>query len=119
MSNHIFSLSIIAAAAGFASPLAFADQDGFRTLRNDAGTEFVGQRSTVTRDQVKAELEAARRDGSLRLIQRSASLPDSIPRAGFVSNRDEARQAMRLREQPASTGWRYVGGEVGWVYEGR
>ncbi|RQP21790.1 DUF4148 domain-containing protein [Piscinibacter terrae] len=119
MSNRIPLLSIICAATGLASPLVFADQDGFRTLRNDAGAEFVGQSSTLTREQVKAELEAARRDGSLRLIQRSASLPDNAPRAGFVSSRDETRQAMRLREQPATTGWRYVGGEAGWVYEGR
>ncbi|MBW8832563.1 MAG: DUF4148 domain-containing protein [Burkholderiales bacterium] len=120
MSNRIVTLSIFTVAATLATPLVFADQEGFRTLSNEAGTDVVGQRSTVTRDDVKAELEAARHDGSLRQSERNASLlEDNVPRAGFVSSEEEKRQAMRLRQQPEPSGWRYIGGEAGWVYEGR
>jgi hypothetical protein len=119
MSNRVLTLSILTVAATLATPLVFADQDGVWTLPNEAGTEVVGQRSTVTRDDVKAELEAARHDGSLRLSQRNASLPGDVPRAGFVSSQDEKWQAMRLRQQSEPNGWRYIGGEAGWVYEGR
>lgn len=104
MSNRLRSLAIVAAVAGLASPLVFADQDGFQSVSNEAGAVYVGKAGTLTRDQVRQELADARRDGSPRT-------------AGFVSSSDDVRRAKLLRER--SDGWRYIGGEPGWVFVGR
>lgn len=111
-----YALSLVALAAATATPMALADQDGFRTTNNEAGSEFVAPAGTLTRDQVRRDLDAARRDGTLRLFQRSSIYPPEGSRAGFVSSREEASQATRLRDAAASSGWVYVGGEAGWVY---
>jgi hypothetical protein len=98
MSNRL--TPIVIAAAAFASPLAMADQDGFRATGNEAGWVFVGTPSTLSRDEVKRDLAAT-------------------PRAGFVSTREQALQARRGQDATKSTGWRYVEGEAGWVFDGR
>ena len=98
MSNRL--TPIIVAAAALASPLVMANQDGFKNTGNEAGTEFVGTKSSLSREEVRRDLTAA-------------------PRAGFTSTREEALQAQRAREATQSTGWRYVGGEAGWVSDGR
>jgi hypothetical protein len=98
MSNRL--TPIVLAAAALASPLAMASGDGFRSTGNEAGTEFVGVQGTLSRDEAKR------------------GLADS-QRAGFASTREELAGAQRIREATNSTGWRYVGGEVGWVFDGR
>ena len=120
MANRTLAvLSFLTAA--LASPLTFADNDGFRALNNEAGSQFVGQTgSTMTRDDVKRGLQPLRRDGSWRLTEASVVPMASTPRAGFMTSREEVRQAAALRGQAASsTGWRDIGGEGGWVFEGR
>lgn len=117
-------LSIIAASTAIASPLAFASQDGWITTNDEAGSRFVGTSSTLTREQVKRELEIAQREGNLRLSQGNASFPRTAavptsPRAGFTSSREERSQAQRSLAAPASSGWRYIGGEAGWVFDNR
>jgi len=100
-----------------ASPLSFANGDGFRNLNNEAGSEFIGNHGTLSREEVKGD----------RAVQRNESLPSDVssapfdsPRAGFAQSREEARQAEAIRDRAAmSNGWRNIGGEAGWVYEGR
>ncbi len=119
MSSRTLSCSI-AVAAVFAAPLAHANSDGFKWIGGEAGYAYDPAPSTVTRSQVKEELETARRDGTLRLSQRERSfVPTEMPRAGFAPSREQAKQAGQLREQRPNDGWRYIGGEGGWVYDGR
>lgn len=117
-------LSIIAVSTAITSPLAFAGQDGWITTNDEAGSRFVGTPSTLTREQVKRELETAQREGNLRLSQGSASFPrmaaaTTQSRAGFTASREERSQALRSLSAPTSPGWRYIGGEAGWVYDNR
>lgn len=108
-------LSIAAATAVLSSPLAWAAPEG---SNNAATTEFAG----LTREQVKRELEAARRDGSLRATQRNANYPSNpthgkATSAGFVSSPAQRSEASRTAQPPASSGWRFIGGEAGWIHE--
>lgn len=116
--RNVFSLT--AAAVLLASPLAFASPDGWSVTSNEAGSEFSGTRGGLTREQVKRELEAARRDGSLRLTQRNYSYRATGPteRSGFVSSPAQRSQAQLAAEAPAPSAWRDLGGEAGWVYQG-
>lgn len=98
MSNRL--TPILVAAAALASPFAMANQDGFKSTGNEAGSEFVGSQGATSRDEVKRELS-------------------DTPRAAFASSREERVLAQRTQEATRSTGWRYVGGEVGWVFDGR
>jgi hypothetical protein len=98
MSNRLSP--IVVAAVALTSPLAMANPDGFRDTGNEAGTQFVGTPSSLSREEVKRDLAAT-------------------PRAGFVSSRQEAQQAQSIRESMRSTGWRDLGGEAGWVFDGR
>lgn len=119
MSSRTLSYSL-AIAAAFAAPLAHANGDGFKWIGGEAGVVFEPVPSTVTRSQVKQELDAARRDGTLRLSQRERSYaPTEMPRAGFADTREQAKQAAQLRERRPNDGWRYIGGEGGWVFDGR
>lgn len=101
--------SIIAVAAALASPLAFADRDGFRPSTAEAGSEYVGDRGTPSRDQ-----GVARRDAGPRVSERSANLPEGAPRAGFTSSREQVRQPIRQRDQGFD-----FGTESGWMYQDR
>lgn len=101
-----------------ASPLSFADGDGFRSLNGEAGSEFIGNSGMLPREEVKRDQATHRNDP--RLTEASPALLDSPVHAGFSSSRQEVRQAAAIRDRGAvSTGWRNIGGEVGWVYEGR
>lgn len=102
------------------SPLALASSDGFRALNNEAGFEFVGAASAVSRAEVTRQMQAAQRDGTWQLTEASPAPTPSTTRMGFASTREQARQAEALRDRAtASNGWRDAGGEAGWVFEGR
>ncbi|WP_127997713.1 DUF4148 domain-containing protein [Piscinibacter defluvii] len=119
MSSRTFYCGI-AVAAAFAAPLAHAASDGFKWIGGEAGVVFEPVPNTLTRSDVKRELEVARRDGTLLLQQRERNYtPPTTPVAGFTSSREEARQAARLIEQRQNDGWRYIEGEPGWTYVGR
>ena len=101
-----------------ATPLSFAGGDGFRSLNNEAGSQFVGNAGMSAREDVKNEQAAPRNDS--RLTEASPAPLDSSVRAGFAQSREEVRQAAAIRDRGAmSTGWRNIGGEGGWVYEVR
>lgn len=114
MSNRSASFGLLAATLAF-SPLAFASSDGFRAMNNEAGYEFVGAAASVSRDEVKRQAQ-----GSLLLTEASPAPAPSATRMGFATTREQARQAEFLRDRATpSNGWRDVGGEPGWVFEGR
>ncbi|MBW8831128.1 MAG: hypothetical protein JF606_17225 [Burkholderiales bacterium] len=101
-----------------ASPLSFAEGDGFRNLNNEAGTEFIGNSGMLSREEVKLDRAAHRSDS--RVSEASPAPLDSSVRAGFAQSREEVRQAAAIRDRAAmSSGWRNIGGEAGWVFEGR
>ncbi len=115
-------LFILTATAGLlASPLASAASDGWRASNNEAGFEFSGITGGFTREQVKQDLELARRDGSLRLTERNHdySRTETAERSGFISSAEQRSQALRAGEVTPRTGWQNIGGEAGWTYEGR
>jgi hypothetical protein len=119
MSYRLFVSMGVAALACAASPIAMAAGDGFRALDNEAGTEFVGTVGNMSREEVKHELEEARRDGWQRLTEASPSPTPSALRAGFTSTAEQVRQATALHEQALpSNGWRDFGGEAGWTFVG-
>jgi len=114
----MFYLGVAALACG-ASPMALAEGDGFRAVDNEAGTEFVGTLGSMSREEVRQDLEDARHDGWQRLTEASPSPAPSVLRAGFTSTREEVRRAAALHEEAApSNGWRDLGGEAGWTFEG-
>jgi hypothetical protein len=114
----MFHLGFAALAFG-ASSVALADGDGFRALDNEAGTEFVGTVGSMSREEVRQDLDDARHDGWQRLTEASPSATPSALRAGFASTREEVRQAAALHEEALpSNGWRDLGGEAGWTFEG-
>jgi hypothetical protein len=111
-------LSIAAAAAVLWSPLVFAAPDGSRNANSTAGSESAG----LTREEVKRELEAARRDGSLRASQRNANYPSNpthgkATSAGFVSSPAQRSEASRTAQPPTSSGGRFIGGEAGRIHD--
>lgn len=117
MANRTLArLSVLTVA--LASPLSFAGSDGFRTLNNEAGSEFVGNSGMLPREEVKLDQATHRNDS--RLTEASHAPADSAVRAGFAPSREEVRQAAAIRDRAAlSGGWRDIGGEAGWVYDGR
>jgi hypothetical protein len=119
MANHTLArLSFLTVA--LASPLSFAAGDGFRALNNEAGSEFIGTVGTFTRDDVRRNLLSSRGADTWRVTEASASPSEGAVRAGFVQSREEARQTSALRDRAVpATGWRDLGGEAGWVFEGR
>ena len=118
MSSRTLSFGI-AIATALAAPLAAANSDGFKWIGGEAGYVYEPTPSTVTRAEVKADLEAARRDGTLRMSQGQRSyVPDQAPRAAFASTREQAKQAAQLGQQRPNDGWNFIGGEAGWIYIG-
>ena len=111
---------MVAAVAALSSSFTFAAQDGWRGPNNEGGPVFSGvPASGLTREQVKQELDQARRDGSLRAAQRSRNYvePGSPERAGFVSTPTQRARAAATTAPVQSGGWQYIGGEAGWIYE--
>ncbi|CAG1019911.1 hypothetical protein BURC_04839 [Burkholderiaceae bacterium] len=120
MSYRQFAYLGLVTVAFATSPAAIASGDGFRTLNGEAGIEFVGTAGSLTREGVQRDLQAAQRDGSWQMTEASPSPTPSTPRAAFAPTREEARQAAAMLERSSvSTGWRNIGGEAGWVFEGR
>ena len=93
-------LVIAALATAVASPsVAFAESD-IHPANNERGYTVHPDhfKSTKTREQVLAELDAARADGSLRYLQRGLPVPDRNP--GMGRSREEvAREAASMTFQ--------------------
>jgi hypothetical protein len=109
MSSRTLSFGI-AIATALAAPLAAAGSDGFKWIGGEAGYVYEPTPSTVTRSEVqaelKAELVAARRDGTLRMSRGQRSyVPDPAPRAAFATTREQARQAAQFGQQRPDDGW--------------
>lgn len=120
MSYRRFAGLGLVTVAFASSPVAMASGDGFRALNGEAGVEFVGTAGSMSREAVRRDLQASQRDGSWQVTEASPSPTPSTLRAGFAATREEARQAAALLERATpATGWRNIGGEAGWVFEGR
>jgi hypothetical protein len=110
-------------SAALVSTSAFATpRDEFRILNSEGGISqqrFPGPAGSTSREGVKGEFRAWR-DGSTRLTEASPGPTPSAGRAAFSSTRDEARQAASVLQQSRpSDGWRDLGGDAGWVFDGR
>ncbi|CAG0932885.1 hypothetical protein RHDC3_02362 [Rhodocyclaceae bacterium] len=118
MSSRTISVAI-AIATALAAPLAAAGSGGFKWIGGEAGYVYEPTPSIVTRSEVKADLEAARRDGTLRMSRGQRSyVPDQAPRAAFATTREQAKQAAQVGEQRPNDGWNFIGGEAGWIHTG-
>ena len=95
MRFRTFTLPALAVAITFALPgLAQADSMHHRTAGETGFTYHPEHfQSTKSRAEVIAELEAARKDGTLALIQRGAPLP--IKNAGPAKTRQQVIDEMR------------------------
>ena len=93
-------LGIAALAAAVASPSVAFAESYIHPANNERGYTVHTDhfKSTKTREQVLAELDAARADGSLRYLQRGLPVPDRNP--GMGRSREEvAREAASMTFQ--------------------
>jgi hypothetical protein len=109
------SLGFVVLAVAATVPAA-AFSDGFVAIDGEAGFQFVGTPGSKSRDEVRAELQAAPWAG-WRLTEASPSPAPVSQRAAFTSTREQVRQAAALSLQAPSDGWRDLGGEAGWVFQ--
>lgn len=110
----------LATLALVSSPVAMASGDGFRAFNGEAGFEYVGTTGSMSRDAVRQDLRASQRSGSWLMTEASPAPMPSALRAGFAPTREEARQAAAMLDRATpSNGWRNLGGEGGWIFEGR
>src|SRR5207245_8192050 len=65
-----------------ASSPGFASSDGFLTLNNEAGSEFIGNPGTLPREEVKVDQASHRKES--RLTEASPAPLESSVRAGFA-----------------------------------
>lgn len=101
-----------AVAIAMTLPLAAQANSVWHTASGEAGVTYHPDhfKSTKTRAQVMAEVEAARKDGTLALMQRGAPLP--IKNTGPAKTRQQVIDEMRS-ESPMQRQLRleqYVGG---------
>lgn len=103
------------------STSAFASwKDDFRVMHNEGGISQhkpMSATDSKSREGVKQEARALR-DTSSRMTEASPGPEPATPRAAFSSTRDRSGLAGTQGVGP-SDGWRYLGGESGWVFEGR
>lgn len=110
------------ALAVLAMPAALATTG---TTPNTAGelsfTTHPMPSSGLTREQVRKETEIARRDGTLQRLNSDGAYYNYQGPVANSKSREQVRQELEAwRQNPVSPdGWRAVGGELGWVYEGR
>ncbi len=103
-------IGIGALAAAFATPSISLADSYIHPANNERGYTAHPDhfKSAKSREQVLAELEAARADGSLRYLQRGLPVPERNP--GIGRNREDvAREAASMsfqdrREMNAQTG---------------
>jgi hypothetical protein len=115
-------LSLIALLSALAVP-AMASS-GFTPGRGEASFKTHPMASTKTRDQVKRELEAWKRnpvsaDGWREVGGEAGWIFEGSD--GTAKSRSQVRQEVeQARRNPISPdGWMDMGGEAGWVYVGR
>ena len=93
---NVFRLALVPAVAfAFTLPLAAQANSVWHTAGGEAGVTYHPEhfKSAKTRAQVMAGVDAARKDGTLALIQRGAPLP--IKNAGPAKTRQQVIDEMR------------------------
>ncbi|MBN9206146.1 DUF4148 domain-containing protein [Methylibium petroleiphilum] len=95
MRFHKFAIATVAAVSAIALPGLSQATSIYHAASGEAGFTFHPDHATngKSRAEVLAELEAARKDGTLALIQRGAPLP--IKQAGPAKTRQQVIDEMR------------------------